>query len=108
MNFFHLNMGICFQKINQFIDYYQKVESSLGNIPQAQQQLDQDKILLQKLVAEFGTTAEIETQREQQQKNKEQQLTRLNQLDSAQQKLAYFFTLTDEILSLKSKLNNRA
>ena len=94
------------QQINQFIDYYQKVESSLGNIPQAQQQLDQDKILLQKLVTEFGTTAEIETQREQQQKSKEQQLTRLNQLDSAQQKLAYFFTLTDEILSLKSKLNN--
>lgn len=94
------------QQLMQFIQHYQKVENTLGNIPQAQQQLDQDKILLQKLVAEFGTTAQIETQREQQQKNKEQQLSRLNQLDSTQQKLEYFFTLTDEILNLTDKLHS--
>ncbi|TCB69133.1 SbcC/MukB-like Walker B domain-containing protein [Acinetobacter sp. ANC 4178] len=94
------------QQINQFIQQYQKVESSLGNIPQAQQQLDQDKILLQKLIAEFGASAQIETQRELQQKNREQQLTRLNQLDSVQQKLEYFFTLSNEILSLQDKLNS--
>lgn len=93
------------QQLQQYIQHYQKVENTLGNLQQAQQQLDQDKTQLQKLVAQFGTTTQIETQRERQQQNREQQLTQLNQLDSIQQKLQQWFALKTEILSLNDKLN---
>lgn len=93
------------QQLQQFIQHYQNVENTLGNLQQAQHQLDQDQTQLQKLVAQFGTAAQIEIQREQQQNNREQQLTRLNHLDAIQQKLQQWFAFKSEVLSLNDKLN---
>ncbi|MHA3891124.1 AAA family ATPase [Acinetobacter sp. GXMZU3951] len=93
------------QQLHQFIQHYQKVENTLGNLQQAQQQRDQDTVRLQELMAQFGTTAQIETQQAQCQKNKEQQLLRLNQLDLVQQKLQQWFDLNREIIGLNGKLH---
>lgn len=99
------DLNIHIQQLKQFIQHYQNIENTLGNLQQAQLQLDQDQAQLQKLVAQFGTTAQIETEREQLQNNREQQLTRLNQLDSVQQKLQQWFALKTDMLSLNDKLN---
>ena len=93
------------QQLRQFIQHYQKVENTIGSLQHAQQQFNQDTAQLQKLIMQFGTTAQIETQREQQQKHKEQLQLQLNQLDNIQQKLQQWFALDHEILGLNDKLN---
>ncbi|MCU4391910.1 AAA family ATPase [Acinetobacter courvalinii] len=92
------------QQLEQFIQHYQKVESTLGNIQQAQAKLEQDKHLLDQLNSQFGTTQQIESKLEQKQAQKEQLLTQLNQLDVIQQKLQHHFQLKNEASALKQTL----
>ena len=94
------------QQLKQFIQQYQKVETALGPIQLAQSKLDQDQIVLNDLIKQFGTTPQIETQLEQKQNVREQQLTQLNQLDGIQQKLQHYFELKHEVESLKHKLDH--
>ncbi|MCH7336354.1 AAA family ATPase [Acinetobacter sp. NIPH 2699] len=93
------------QQLQQFIQQYQKAENTLGNIQRAQTKLDQDKIVLNDLVQQFGTTQQIEMQLEQKQKLREQQQIRLNQLDLIQQKLQHYFEVKNEVVGLNHKLN---
>ncbi|MCU4641184.1 AAA family ATPase [Acinetobacter courvalinii] len=92
------------QQLEQFIQHYQKVENTLGNIQQAQAKLKQDKHLLDQLISQFGTTQQIESRLEQKQAQKEQLLTQLNQLDVIQQKLQHYFQLKNEASALKQTL----
>ena len=93
------------QQLKQFILHYQKVEQSLGNSQLAQSKLEQDQTQLNNLITQFGTTQQIEIQLEQKQKLREQQQTRLNQLDVLQQKLTAYFELKAELIELQNKIN---
>ncbi|WHP05413.1 AAA family ATPase [Acinetobacter corruptisaponis] len=93
------------QQLEQFIQHYQKVENTLGNIQQAQSKLEQDKSQLEQLITQFGTTQQIDSTLEQKQAQKEQVLTQLNQLDVIQQKLQHYFALKNEVENLKHQLN---
>ena len=93
------------QQFEQFIQHYQKVENTLGNIQQAQAKLEQDKHLLDQLISQFGTTQQIESRLEQKQAQKEQLLTQLNQLDVIQQKLQHYFQLKNEASALRQTLS---
>ncbi|WP_202740257.1 AAA family ATPase [Acinetobacter sp. 'aerobic (ED)'] len=92
------------QQLEQFIQHYQKVENTLGNIQQAQVKLEQDKHLLDQLNSQFGSPQQIESKLEQKQAQKEQLLTQLNQLDVIQQKLQHYFQLKNEASALKQTL----
>ncbi|MFI8033131.1 AAA family ATPase [Acinetobacter sp. ABJ_C3_5] len=93
------------QQLEQFIQHYQKVENTLGNIQQAQSKLEQDKSQLEQLITQFGTTQQIDRTLEQKQTQKEQVLTQLNQLDVIQQKLQHHFQLKNEASELQHTLN---
>ncbi|WP_445404532.1 AAA family ATPase [Acinetobacter vivianii] len=93
------------QQLEQFIQHYQKVENTLGNIQQAQSKLEQDKSQLEQLISQFGTTQQIDRTLEQKQTQKEQVLTQLNQMDVIQQKLQHHFQLKNEVSELQHKLN---
>ncbi len=93
------------QQLEQFIQHYQKVENTLGNIQQAQSKLEQDKSQLEQLISQFGTTQQIDRTLEQKQTQKEQVLTQLNQLDVIQQKLQHHFQLKNEVLELEHTLD---
>ncbi|ENU92718.1 hypothetical protein F971_01705 [Acinetobacter vivianii] len=93
------------QQLEQFIQHYQKVENTLGNIQQAQSKLEQDKSQLEQLITQFGTTQQIDRTLEQKQAQKEQVLTQLNQLDVIQQKLQHHFHLKNEVSELQHTLN---
>ncbi|ENX07379.1 AAA family ATPase [Acinetobacter courvalinii] len=92
------------QQLEQFIQHYQKVENTLGNIQQAQAKLEQDKNLIAQLITQFGSPQQIESRLEQKQAQKEQLLTQLNQLDVIQQKLQHYFQLKNEASALKQTL----
>lgn len=92
------------QQLEQFIQHYQKVENTLGNIQQAQAKLEQDKKLIAQLITQFGSPQQIESKLEQKQAQKEQLLTQLNQLDVIQQKLQHHFQLKNEASALKQTL----
>lgn len=92
------------QQLEQFIQHYQKVENTLGNIQQAQAKLEQDKNLIAQLITQFGSPQQIESKLEQKQAHKEQLLTQLNQLDVIQQKLQHYFQLKNEASALKQTL----
>lgn len=92
------------QQLEQFIQHYQKVENTLGNIQQAQVKLEQDKNLIAQLITQFGSPQQIESRLEQKQAQKEQLLTQLNQLDVIQQKLQHYFQLKNEASALKQTL----
>lgn len=92
------------QQLEQFIQHYQKVENTLGNIQQAQVKLEQDKNLIAQLITQFGSPQQIESKLEQKQAQKEQLLTQLNQLDVIQQKLQHHFQLKNEASALKQTL----
>lgn len=93
------------QQLEQFIQHYQKVENTLGNIQQAQSKLEQDKSQLEQLISQFGTTQQIDRTLEQKQTQKEQVLTQLNQMDVIQQKLQHHFQLKNEVSELQHTLN---
>ncbi|KYQ83125.1 ATP-dependent dsDNA exonuclease [Acinetobacter sp. NRRL B-65365] len=93
------------QQLEQFIQHYQKVENTLGNIQQAQSKLEQDKSQLEQLITQFGTTQQIDRTLEQKQTQKEHVLTQLNQLDVIQQKLQHHFQLKNEVSELQHTLN---
>lgn len=93
------------QQLEQFIQHYQKVENTLGNIQQAQSKLEQDKSQLEQLITQFGTTQQIDRTLEQKQTQKEQVLTQLNQMDVIQQKLQHHFQLKNEVSELQHTLN---
>ena len=93
------------QQLEQFIQHYQKVENTLGNIQQAQSKLEQDKSQLDQLISQFGTTQQIDHTLEQKQTQKEQVLIQLNQMDVIQQKLQHHFQLKNEVSELQHKLN---
>lgn len=92
------------QQLEQFIQHYQKVENTLGNIQQAQVKLEQDKNLIAQLITQFGSPQQIESRLEQKQAQKEQLLTQLNQLDVIQQKLQHHFQLKNEASALRQTL----
>ncbi len=92
------------QQLEQFIQHYQKVENTLGNIQQAQAKIEQDKNLIAQLITQFGSPQQIESRLEQKQAQKEQLLTQLNQLDVIQQKLQHYFQLKNEASALKQIL----
>ncbi|MBP6190370.1 MAG: AAA family ATPase [Acinetobacter sp.] len=96
------------QQLQQFIQQYQKVESSLGNIQRAQTKLAQNQTLQQDLIRQFGTAQQIETQLTQQQQTREQQLTQLNQLDLIAQNLQHYFELKQEIENIHPQLKRFA
>lgn len=93
------------QQLEQFIQHYQKVENTLGNIQQAQAKLEQDKNLIAQLITQFGSPQQIESKLEQKQAQKEQLLTQLNQLDVIQQKLQHYFQLKNEASALRKTLD---
>lgn len=93
------------QQLEHFIQHYQKVENTLGNIQQTQSKLEQDKSKLEQLITQFGTTQQIDRTLEQKQTQKEQVLTQLNQLDVIQQKLQHHFQLKNEASELQQALN---
>ncbi|MGN5763301.1 SbcC/MukB-like Walker B domain-containing protein [Acinetobacter calcoaceticus] len=93
------------QQLEQFIQHYQKVENTLGNIQQAQAKLEQDKNLIAQLITQFGSPQQMESKLEQKQVHKEQLLTQLNQLDVIQQKLQHHFQLKNEASALKQTLD---
>lgn len=93
------------QQLQQFIQHYQKVENTLGNIQQAQANLQQDKSQLEQLIDQFGTAQQIEATLELKQAQKEQLLTRLNQLDVIQQKLQQHVQFNNEATLLQHKLD---
>lgn len=96
------------RQLQQFIQQYQKAESSLGNIQQAHATLAQQQTTQQNLIAQFGTTQHIETQLAQLQLAKEQRQTRLNQLDLITQNLQHYFELKQEIEKLNPQLQHLA
>lgn len=93
------------QQLQQFIQHYQKVENTLGNIQQAQANLQQDKSQLEQLIDQFGTAQQIESTLEHKQAQKEQLLTRLNQLDVIQQKLQQHVQFNNEATLLQHRLD---
>ncbi|WP_343579621.1 SbcC/MukB-like Walker B domain-containing protein [Acinetobacter sp.] len=93
------------QQLEQFIQHYQKVENTLGNIQQAQAKLEQDKNLIAQLITQFGSPQQMESKLEQKQVHKEQLLTQLNQLDVIQQKLQHHFQLKNEASTLRQTLD---
>lgn len=83
--------------------HYQKIEHSLGSIQDAQARLEQDQNRFNTLIMQFGTTQHIEERIEQQQKLKQAQQIRLNQLDTTQQKIQRYFELKNEMFTLQSQ-----
>ena len=94
------------QQLSQFIQHYQKIEHSIGDIAAARQQLQLDEKTVKDLIERFGDVQQIEDQLQQQQLLKDQQLERLNQLESVQHKLQLFIQLKQELVQLQAELEN--
>lgn len=94
------------QQLSQFIQHYQKIEHSIGDIAAAQQQLQLDEKTVKDLIERFGDVQQIEDQLQQQQLLKDQQLERLNQLESVQHKLQLFIQFKQELVQLQAELEN--
>ncbi|WP_130803217.1 AAA family ATPase [Acinetobacter ihumii] len=90
------------QQLNQFILQYQKIEQQMGDIHQAHIQLQHHQDTLKKLIEQFGATEQIDVKVEQRQLQREQQLNRLNQFESIQQKLNAYFELKQELHQFQS------
>lgn len=94
------------QQLSQFIQHYQKIEHSIGDIAAAQQQLQLDEKTVKDLIERFGDVQQIEDQLQQLQLLKDQQLERLNQLESVQHKLQLFIQFKQELVQLQAELEN--
>lgn len=92
------------QQLAQFIQQYQGIENQSKDLNQTEQQLTEQKKLLQHNIAQYGASEQIETQLEQLRQQREQKLKQLNQLDFIQQKLVQLFHVKDESSQIEIKL----
>lgn len=92
------------QQLSQFIQHYQKIEQSIGDIAAARQQLQLDEKTVKDLIEHFGDVQQIEDKLQQQDSRNEQQLKQLNQLESVQHKLNVFNELKQELNQLQVEL----
>ncbi|MEB3754722.1 AAA family ATPase [Acinetobacter sp. MD2(2019)] len=97
--FSRLDNGIAahIQQLSQFIEYYKNIESQIGDIEQAKQQLQQEQKQLNALVQNFGDYTQLQNKIAQQQSMKDQLLNRGHQLKEIQQKLLDYLALTQDI-----------
>ncbi|WP_010115416.1 AAA family ATPase [Acinetobacter sp. P8-3-8] len=94
------------QQLAQFIQQYQNIENQSKDLNQTEQQLTEQKKLLQHNIAQYGAAEQIETQLEQLRQQREQKIKQLNQLDFIQQKLVQFFQVKDESNQIEIKLKH--
>lgn len=92
------------QQLQQFIEQYQAIEHSLGNIAHAQSKCAEDQIKLDQLSLKFGSASQIDQQIQQLNTERELKISQLNQLDIAQQTLKQYFGLQADQLQHQTQL----
>ncbi|MBK0064965.1 MULTISPECIES: AAA family ATPase [unclassified Acinetobacter] len=92
------------QQFSNFVEQYQKVEHTIGDVAAAQNKLQLDQNTLKELIQTLGDSEKIELKIQQQQLLREQQFNRSNQLDLLQQKLNSLFELKQELHEIKSNV----
>lgn len=91
------------QQIKQFIQHSQKIESQIGNLEQAKTDLKQHQKTLADLTETYGDAEKIELDITNHQQQKEQQLQKLHQLNSLEQKFNHYFELKQELTQFKNQ-----
>lgn len=92
-------------QLQRFIQHYQYIENSLGNLATAQQNFAQKQQQLEQHISQFGNVAALEQQLTAIRQQREQQLAQLNQFSLIEQKLAQWFSDNHEKITAQSQLD---
>ncbi|NNG75002.1 AAA family ATPase [Acinetobacter sp. ANC 4277] len=92
-------------QLQRFIQHYQHIENSLGNLATAQQNYIQQQQQLEQHISQFGNVAALEQQLAAIRQQREQQLAQLNQFSLIEQKLAQWFSYNNEKTATQSHLD---
>ncbi|TCB60268.1 AAA family ATPase [Acinetobacter terrae] len=92
-------------QLQRFIQHYQHIENSLGNLATAQQNFAQKQQQLEQHISQFGNVAALEQQLTAIRQQREQQLAQLNQFSLIEQRLAQWFSDNHEKTTAQSQLD---
>ncbi|NNH38455.1 AAA family ATPase [Acinetobacter terrae] len=92
-------------QLQRFIQHYQNIENSLGNLATAQQNFAQKQQQLEQHISQFGNVAALEQQLTAIRQQREQQLAQLNQFSLIEQRLAQWFSDNHEKTTAQSQLD---
>ena len=92
-------------QLQRFIQHYQNIENSLGNLATAQQNFAQQQQQLEQHISQFGNVAALEQQLAAIRQQREQQLAQLNQFSLIEQRLAQWFSDQHEKTAAQSQLD---
>ncbi|OAL81212.1 ATP-dependent dsDNA exonuclease [Acinetobacter sp. SFB] len=92
-------------QLQRFIQHYQNIENSLGNLATAQQNFVLQKQKFEQHISQFGNIAALEQQLAAIRQQREQQQAQLNQFSLIEQRLAQWFTDNYEKTTAQSQLD---
>lgn len=92
-------------QLQRFIQHYQNIENSLGNLATARQNFAQQQQQLEQHISQFGNVAALEQQLAAIRQQREQQLAQLNQFSLIEQRLAQWFSDQYEKTAAQSQLD---
>ena len=92
-------------QLQRFIQHYQNIENSLGNLATAQQNFAQQQQQLEQHISQFGNVAALEQQLAAIRQQREQKLAQLNQFSLIEQRLAQWFSDQHEKTAAQSHLD---
>ena len=92
-------------QLQRFIQHYQNIENSLGNLSTAQQNFAQQQQQLEQHISQFGNVAALEQQLAAIRQQREQKLAQLNQFSLIEQRLAQWFSDQHEKTAAQSQLD---
>jgi len=92
-------------QLKRFIQHYQHIENSLGNLATAQQNFVLQQQQLEQHISQFGNVAALEQQLTAIRQQREQKLAQQNQFSLIEQKLAQWFSDNNEKTTAQSQLD---
>ncbi|NNH77659.1 AAA family ATPase [Acinetobacter sp. ANC 5380] len=92
-------------QLQRFIQHYQHIENSLGNLATAQQNFVLQQQQLEQHISQFGNVAALEQQLAAIRQQREQKLAQQNQFSLIEQKLAQWFSDNNEKTTAQSQLD---
>ena len=92
-------------QLQRFIQHYQNIENSLGNLATAQQNFVLQQQQLEQHISQFGNMAALEHQLAEIRQQREQKLAQQNQFSLIEQKLAQWFSDHHEKTAAQSQLD---
>ncbi|MFD1436968.1 AAA family ATPase [Acinetobacter terrae] len=92
-------------QLQRFIQHYQHIENSLGNLATAQQHFAQQQQQLEQHISQFGNVAALEQQLAAIRQQREQKLAQQNKFSLIEQRLTQWFSDNHEKTTAQSQLD---